>query len=104
MMHVLQDFGLHVRRLLQCTGASWGIPSTRSAGKERMAIETGTVKWFSEGRGFGFVTPDGGGKDLFAHSNEIQGKGFKVLAGNQRVEFEVGQGPKGPQALRIRAL
>ena len=70
-----------------------------------MAIETGTVKWFNESKGFGFITPDSGGKDLFAHFKEIQGgSGFKTLAENQRVEFEVTQGQKGPQASRIRPL
>jgi CspA family cold shock protein len=69
-----------------------------------MAIETGTVKWFNEGKGFGFIAPDTGGKDLFAHFKEIQGDGFKTLSENQRVEFEVTQGAKGPQASRIRAI
>ena len=68
-----------------------------------MTIETGTVKWFNEGKGFGFITPDNGGKDLFAHFSQIQGSGFKTLAENQRVEFEVTQGQKGPQASNIRA-
>ena len=69
-----------------------------------MTTQTGTVKWFNEGKGFGFITPDGGGKDLFAHFKEIQGSGFKTLAENQRVEFEVTQGQKGPQASKIRTL
>ena len=69
-----------------------------------MATETGIVKWFNDGKGFGFITPDSGGKDLFAHFSEIQGSGFKSLAENQRVEFEVKQGPKGLQASNIRAL
>jgi len=69
-----------------------------------MTIETGTVKWFNEGKGFGFIAPDSGGKDLFAHFKEIQGEGFKVLTENQRVQFEVTQGQKGPQASRIRAV
>lgn len=69
-----------------------------------MTIETGTVKWFNESKGYGFITPDTGGKDLFAHFKEIQGTGFKSLAENQRVEFEVGEGQKGPQATKIRAL
>ena len=68
-----------------------------------MTTETGTVKWFNEGKGFGFITPDSGGKDLFAHFSQIQGSGFKTLAENQRVEFEVTQGQKGPQASNIRA-
>jgi CspA family cold shock protein len=69
-----------------------------------MAKETGIVKWFNEGKGFGFIAPDGGGKDLFAHFKEIQGTGFKTLQENQRVEFEVTQGQKGPQASNIRVV
>ena len=69
-----------------------------------MTTENGTVKWFNESKGFGFITPDNGGKDLFAHVSEITGSGFKTLAENQRVEFEVTQGQKGPQASRIRTL
>jgi len=69
-----------------------------------MTTETGTVKWFNEGKGFGFIAPDSGGKDLFAHFKEIQGTGFKTLVEAQRVEFEVVQGQKGPQASRIRVL
>ena len=69
-----------------------------------MTTETGVVKWFNDGKGFGFITPDNGGKDLFAHFSEIQGTGFKSLAENQRVEFEVKQGQKGLQASNIRAL
>ena len=66
---------------------------------------TGIVKWFDDGKGYGFITPDGGGKDLFAHFSEITaGSGFKSLAENQRVEFEVKQGQKGPQASNIRAV
>ena len=67
--------------------------------------QTGTVKWFDDGKGFGFITPEAGGKDLFAHFSEIKtGDGFKSLQENQRVEFEVKQGPKGLQAANIRAL
>ncbi|HEY9029290.1 MAG TPA: cold-shock protein [Burkholderiaceae bacterium] len=69
-----------------------------------MTTETGVVKWFNDGKGFGFITPDSGGKDLFAHFSEIKGEGFKSLAENQRVEFEVKQGQKGLQASNIRAL
>ncbi len=67
-----------------------------------MTTQTGTVKWFDEGKGFGFITPDGGGKDLFAHFSEIKANGFKTLAEAQRVEFEVTMGKKGPQASNIR--
>ena len=70
-----------------------------------MTTQTGTVKWFNEGKGFGFIAPDDGGKDLFAHFKEIQGGGgFKTLAENQRVKFEVTQGQKGPQASNIRSV
>jgi len=67
-------------------------------------MKTGTVKWFNESKGFGFITPDGGGDDLFAHFSEIQGNGFKTLAEQQRVQFEVRRGPKGLQAAAIRAI
>lgn len=67
--------------------------------------QTGTVKWFNETKGYGFITPDGGGKDLFAHFRDIQGgDGYKTLAENARVQFEVIQGAKGPQASNIRAV
>jgi CspA family cold shock protein len=67
--------------------------------------QTGTVKWFNEGKGFGFITPDIAGKDLFAHFKEIRdGSGFKTLTENQRVQFEVTEGAKGPQASNIRSL
>ena len=69
-----------------------------------MSTLTGTVKWFDEGRGFGFIAQDGGGKDLFAHFSEIQSEGFKSLSENQRVEFEVKEGQKGPQAANIRIV
>lgn len=69
-----------------------------------MSTQTGTVKWFNDSKGFGFITPDEGGDDLFAHFSEIQGNGFRSLAENQRVEFEVRNGPKGLQAAAIRAL
>lgn len=69
-----------------------------------MSKETGIVKWFNESKGFGFIAPDSGGKDLFAHFKEIQGTGFKTLLESQRVEFEVTQGQKGPQATNIRVV
>lgn len=67
--------------------------------------QTGTVKWFNESKGYGFIAPDDGGKDLFAHFREIQGEpGFKTLTENARVQFSVTQGAKGPQASNIRTL
>ena len=69
-----------------------------------MTTQTGTVKWFNEGKGFGFIAPYSGGKDLFAHVKEIQGSGFKTLTENQRVNFEVTQGLKGLQASNIRTV
>ena len=58
----------------------------------------GTVKWFNAEKGFGFITPDGGGADVFVHHTAIQDRGFRTLMENQRVSFEIGQGQKGPQA------
>ncbi len=65
-------------------------------------MQTGTVKWFNDTKGFGFITPDGGGEDLFAHFSEIKTSGFKSLKENQRVSFEVTTGPKGKQAANIQ--
>ena len=64
----------------------------------------GTVKWFNAEKGFGFIAQDGGGPDVFAHFSAIEGTGYKSLDDNQRVEFEITQGPKGPQAEKIRAI
>ena len=65
-------------------------------------MATGTVKWFNDAKGFGFITPEDGGKDLFAHFSEIQAGGFKSLAEGPRVEFVFREGAKGPQAAEIR--
>ena len=62
----------------------------------------GTVKWFSNEKGYGFITPDGGGKDVFVHHSAVQGEGYKSLDEGQVVEFEVTQGPKGEQAANVR--
>jgi len=64
----------------------------------------GNVKWFNSEKGFGFIAQDGGGPDVFVHYSEIQGNGFKTLDEGQRVEFEIGQGQKGPQAQAVRAI
>ena len=64
----------------------------------------GVVKWFSPEKGYGFITPDDGGKDLFVHFSEIQGSGYRNLEEGQRVSFESQEGPKGPQAAAVNAL
>ena len=64
-------------------------------------MTTGTVKWFNDSKGFGFITPEDGSKDVFVHFSSIQGSGFKSLAEGQRVEFEITDGPKGPQASNV---
>lgn len=66
--------------------------------------QTGKVKWFNADKGFGFITPDAGGTDVFAHFSAIEGRGYRSLNEGQAVEFEVNDGPKGPQAAQIRAL
>ncbi|MDD5459119.1 MAG: cold-shock protein [Phycisphaerae bacterium] len=64
-------------------------------------MSTGTVKWFNESKGYGFISPDDGGKDLFVHHSEIKSDGYATLAENQKVEFEVGEGKKGPCATNV---
>jgi len=64
----------------------------------------GTVKWFNADKGFGFIAQDGGGEDVFVHFSAIQSSGYRSLEDNQRVEFEVTQGQKGPQAENVRPI
>lgn len=67
-------------------------------------MPTGTVKWFSDQKGYGFITPDGGGKDLFVHHTAIEGEGFRTLKEGQKVQYEVTQGSKGEQATKVVKL
>ena len=67
-------------------------------------MATGTVKWFNSEKGYGFITPDDGGKDLFVHFSGIEGEGYKSLNESQKVEYEESMGQKGPQAHKVRPL
>ena len=67
-------------------------------------MSTGTVMWFDAGKGYGFITPEDGSKDLFVHHSEIQTDGYATLNDGQQVEYEVGQGQKGPCATKVVAL
>lgn len=69
-----------------------------------MSKKTGLVKWFNESKGFGFITPDDGSKDLFVHFSSLVGDGFKTLQEGQKVQFTVGDGPKGPAANDVVVL
>ena len=75
-----------------------GAPLHRVIGK---IMPAGTVKWFNADKGYGFITPEGGGSDLFVHFSAIQMRGYKSLDEGQRVQFEVTEGPKGPQASNV---
>lgn len=67
-------------------------------------MKTGTVKWFNDAKGFGFITPDDGGDDLFVHFSAIKSEGFRSLQEKQRVSFDEANGPKGKQAVDVRAI
>jgi len=67
-------------------------------------VKQGTVKWFNESKGYGFITPEDGGQDLFVHFSEIQEEGFKTLYEGDEVSFEEGQGQKGPQAMKVHKI
>ncbi len=90
--------------------ASWvsstGCCSDRPARyrKSPKSMSQGSVKWFNGEKGFGFIAQDAGGPDVFVHYSEISGSGYKSLDEGQRVEFEVGQGQKGPQAQSVRVI
>jgi CspA family cold shock protein len=77
----------------------WPLPTNS---KVSLIMATGTVKWFNDAKGFGFITPDAGGDDLFAHFSEIRSDGFKTLAEGQKVTYDEKMGPKGKQASNIK--
>lgn len=85
-----------------------GAPSVKKqlpdlfVGGERMS--TGTVKWFNDSKGYGFIAQDGGGPDVFVHQSQILMQGYRTLAENQKVEFDIQEGPKGPQAANVRPV
>lgn len=79
-------------------------PMTPNYDREYGMRTTGTVKWFNDSKGFGFITPEDGSKDCFVHHSAIQGSGFKTLAEGARVEFDVVQGQKGPAAENVTQL
>jgi len=80
------------------------VGNVQARSNEQMERITGTVKWFNDAKGFGFITPENGGKDCFVHHTAIQGEGFKSLAEGQRVEFEIVQAQKGPAAQNVVKL
>jgi cold shock protein len=92
----------HATRNRFRTGAGAITEKQQSHPGENMA--QGTVKWFNGEKGFGFITPDGGAADVFVHFSSIQADGYRSLEENQRVEFDVTQGQKGPQAANVRPI
>ena len=85
-------------------GSAGSTPRACWINEERGQMATGVVKWFSDEKGFGFITPDDGGKDAFVHFSGISGDGFRTLAEGAKVEFELGEGTKGPQATNVRVI
>lgn len=91
--------------LVLCYDAPRVYPITSTLKKREVnSMTQGTVKWFNSEKGFGFIAPDGGAKDVFVHYSEIQAGGFRSLEENQRVQFEITQGAKGPQAVGVTAV
>jgi CspA family cold shock protein len=90
-----------LRRQAASAGGDGGV---RWINEECSEMATGVVKWFSDEKGFGFITPDDGGKDAFVHFSGIAGDGFRTLAEGAQVEIELGEGTKGPQATNVRII
>jgi CspA family cold shock protein len=101
VVEIQSGFAVSVCHFLLRLKRFWAFASTQFFGN---IMAQGTVKWFNDAKGFGFITPDEGGEDLFAHFSAIQSNGFKSLKENQRVSFEVTTGPKGKQASNIVPL
>jgi cold shock protein len=81
-----------------------GSAGDRSHRRRSTTVAQGTVKWFNGEKGYGFITPDGGAPDVFVHFSAIQATGYRSLEENQRVEFDIQQGQKGPQAANVRPI
>jgi CspA family cold shock protein len=77
------------------------MPSGKAAYQEDRQLPTGSVKWFNEEKGYGFIIPDDGGNDIFVHHSNIAMDGFRTLAEGQKVQYETGQGRKGPEAINV---
>lgn len=99
--YAASDYTWPMPGMLRCPGMPVGI---RSKMREVEGMTQGTVKWFNSEKGFGFIAPDGGAADVFVHYSEIQGSGYRSLEENQRVEFSIEQGTKGPQAVGVTAV
>ena len=89
-----------------CRDSDWRCRTEQAQGRKEGAahVPTGTVKWFNDEKGYGFITPDDGDRDLFVHYSGIDGGGFKSLAENAKVEYEEEVGDKGPKAVSVRAI
>ena len=90
--------------MVVCGKAVPAAPLAHAGSKRSAVMATGVVKWFSDEKGFGFITPDDGGKDAFVHFSGISGDGFRTLSEGAKVEYELGESQKGPQATNVRVI